>query len=119
MATRSLVVKCTTDSSEPAAQAFNVASVAAASGVAVSLWLTGDAVQFATPGRAEREQLPHAAPLAELRDMILASGTVTVCTQCALRRGLTSSDFLPEVRIAGAASFVGEVLAEGAQALVY
>lgn len=119
MTARSLVVKCTTDDSEPAAQAFNVAGIAAASGVSVSVWLTGDAVHFATPGRAEREHLPHAAPLAELRDMILASGSLTVCAQCALRRSLTESDFLPGVRIAGAAAFVAEVLVEQAQALVY
>jgi predicted peroxiredoxin len=119
MTARTLVVKCTTAAPEPAAQAFNVASVAAAAGATVSMWLTGDAVHFATPGRAEREELPHAAPLSELRDMILALGILTVCTQCALRRNLTAADLLPGVRIAGAATFVSEVLAEGAQALVY
>jgi predicted peroxiredoxin len=44
---------------------------------------------------------------------------VTVCTQCAARRDLTVADLLPGVRLAGAATFVDEVLAEGAQALVY
>jgi predicted peroxiredoxin len=119
MPARALVVKCTTVEPEPCSQAFTVAATALAAGAPVSLWLTGDATFLATPGRAESVALAHAAPLAELRDAVLADGTVTVCTQCAVRRGLGQDDLLPGVRIAGAASFVDEVLAEGAQALVY
>ncbi len=117
--TRALVVKCTTTDPEPCSQAFTVAATALASGAEVSLWLTGDATFLATPGRAEAFALPLAAPLAELRDAVLAEGTLTVCTQCAARRELTAQHLLPGVRLAGAASFVDEVLAEGAQALVY
>jgi predicted peroxiredoxin len=117
--TRSLVVKCTTTDPEPCSQAFTVAATALASGAPVSLWLTGDATLLATPGRAEAFALPLAAPLADLRDAVLAEGTLTVCTQCAARRELTSAHLLPGVRLAGAASFVDEVLADGAQALVY
>ena len=116
---RSLVVKCTTTDPEPCSQAFTVAATALAAGAEVSLWLTGDATLMAVPGRAEGFVLPHAAPLAELRDAILASGTLTVCTQCAARRGLGQADLMPGVRLAGAATFVEEALAEGAQALVY
>ncbi|MFZ2504131.1 MAG: DsrE family protein, partial [Nocardioides sp.] len=83
------------------------------------LWLTGDAAWFGTPGPAEEFELAGAAPLADLRDVVLAAGTVTVCTQCAVRRGLCPDDLLPGVRIAGAAAYVEEVLADGAQALVY
>ncbi|HYN55980.1 MAG TPA: DsrE family protein, partial [Motilibacterales bacterium] len=79
----------------------------------------GDATGMARPGQAEAFVLPLAAPLAELRNAVLAHGTLTVCTQCAARRGLTSADLLPGVRLAGAATFVEEILAEGAQALVY
>jgi predicted peroxiredoxin len=50
---------------------------------------------------------------------VLGLGTVTVCTQCATRRGLTEADLLAGVRIAGAAAFAAEVLAPDAQALVY
>jgi len=50
---------------------------------------------------------------------VLADGRLTVCIQCAARRGLDPDDFLTGVRLAGAASFVDEVLADGAQALVY
>ena len=118
---RRLVVKCTSgdDAPERCAQAFTVASVAAASGVPVSLWLTGEASWFAVPGRAEAFELPHSAPLHELRDAVLAAGTLTLCTQCAARRGLAEQDVLPGVRLAGAAVFVAEAMAEGAQALVY
>ena len=119
MPARALVVKCTTIDPEPCSQAFTVAATALASGAQVSMWLTGDATLMATPGRAEAFSLPHAAPLAELRDAILADGTLTVCTQCAARRSLTQADLVDGVRIAGAASFVDEVLTEGAQALVY
>ena len=116
-----LVVKCTSGAEAPerCSQAFTVASTAVAAGARVSLWLTGEAVWLAVPGRAEAFDLPHSAPLADLRDAVLAGGTVTVCTQCAARRDLTQDDLLPGVRIAGSASFVEEVLAEGVQALVY
>jgi predicted peroxiredoxin len=120
-APRSLVVKCTSGAEAPerCSQAFTVATTALAAGVAVSLWLTGEAVWFAVPGRAEAFDLPHSAPLAELRDAVLAGGQLTVCTQCAARRDLTPDDLLPGVRIAGSASFVDEALRDGAQALVY
>jgi predicted peroxiredoxin len=118
---RSLVVKVTAgaDAPERCAQAFTVAAVAVASGVPVSLWLTGDSSWYALPGRAETFQLPHSAPLADLRDAVLEGGTLTVCTQCAARRGITQADLIPGVRIAGAQRFVEEALADGAQALVY
>jgi predicted peroxiredoxin len=119
MSQRSLVVKCTTVDPEPCSQAFTVAATALAAGASVSLWVTGDATLLATPGRAEALALPHAAPLAELRDAVLEAGNLTVCTQCAARRGLTQADLLAGTRIAGAAAFVDEVLADGAQALVY
>jgi predicted peroxiredoxin len=116
-----LLVKVTVgeDAPERCAQAFTVSSVAVASGVPVSLWLTGEAAWFALPGKAEAFVLPHSAPLAELRDAVLAGGTLTLCTQCATRRGITEADLLPGVRLAGAAVFVAEALAESTQALVY
>jgi predicted peroxiredoxin len=120
-AARALVVKCTSGAEEPerCSQAFTVAATALAAGASVSLWLTGDAVWLAVAGRAEAFELPHSAPLADLRDAVLAAGSVTVCTQCAARRELTQDELLPGVRIAGSVSFVDEVLRENAQALVY
>ena len=108
-----------TESTERLNQALTVAATAAASGVEVSLWLTGDAAWMAVPGRAELVELPHAAPLRDLLDAVLAAGTVTVCGQCAARRGLTEADLVEGVVVRGAAAFVEEVMAEGAQALVY
>jgi predicted peroxiredoxin len=118
---RSLVVKATSglDAPERCSQAFTVAAVAAASGVPVSLWLTGEATWLALPGRAAEFELPEAAPLPDLLDSVLAAGTVTVCAQCAARRSITGADVLPGVRIAGAPVFVQETLADGTQALVY
>jgi predicted peroxiredoxin len=117
----SLVLKVTAgaDAPERCSQAFTVAATAAAAGVPTSLWLTGDSAWYALPGRAEQFTLPHAAPLSDLLAAVLSAGTVTLCTQCAARRGIGPDDVLPGVRIAGAATFVEEALAEGAQALVY
>ena len=118
---RLLVVKATAgaDAPERCSQAFTVASTAAASGVDVSFWLTGESTWFALPGRAAEFELPHAAPLPDLLDLLLSSGRVTACTQCAARRDIAPGDVLPGIRIAGAAVFVEEVTTEGAQALVY
>lgn len=119
--TRALVVKCTAGIDEPerCTQAFTVASVAIAAGADVSMWLTGEAVWLAVPGRAEAFVLPHSVPLAQLRDVIIANARLTVCTQCAARRELTEVDLINGVRIAGSASFVDEILRDGVQAVVY
>ena len=109
---RTLVVKVTAgaDAPERCSQAFTVAATAVASGVSVSLWLTGESAWFA---------LPHAAPLEDLLAAVLAAGRVTLCTQCAARRGIAPEDTIAGVRVAGAAAFVEEALADGARALVY
>src|SRR5246127_417907 len=111
---RNLVIKVTAGKDEPERcnQAFTVASTAVVSGVPVSLWLTGEAAWFSLPGRANDFSLPHAAPLADLLASVLAMGTVTICSQCAARRDITPQDVIPGVRIAGAATFVDEVVAD-------
>lgn len=118
---RSLVVKVTAGVDEPERcnQAFTVAAAAAAAGVQVSLWLTAEASWFALPGRAAELALPHSVPVSELLPRILEAGTVTLCTQCAARREIGENDVIEGVRLAGAATFVAEALADGAQALVY
>jgi len=118
---RSLVVKLTSgvEAPERLSQAFTVASTAVASGVTVSLWLTGEATWMAVPGRAEEFELPYAAELASLRDVVIAGGRLTVCTQCAARRNLTEDALVAGVAIRGAAAFVEEIMAPGARALVY
>lgn len=118
---RTLVIKSTsgTDRPEAANQALTVAAAAVAAGVDVSLWLTGESSWFGVPGRAADLVLDQAAAAEDLLAAVLEAGQVTVCTQCAARRGITPDDLVPGVRIAGAAVFVEEVLAEGAQALVY
>jgi predicted peroxiredoxin len=118
---RSLVVKATAgaDAPERCSQAFTVAAVGVASGADVSLWLTGESAWYALPGRAEEFELPEAAPLSDLLATVMSGGTVTLCTQCAARRGITQDDVIAGIRIAGAQVFVQETLAEQAQALVY
>ena len=116
-----LVVKVMAGSDDPerCAQAFTVTSTALASGAEVSLWLTGEAAWFALPGKCEEFELPHSAKLADLRDAILAGGKITLCTQCAVRRGINDGDQISGIVIAGAASFVEEILQPNVQALVY
>lgn len=96
-----------------------MAATALAAGASVSLWLTGEATWLAVPGRAETFELPHSPPLVELRDAVLAGGTLTVCTQCAARRDINEADLVAGTRIAGSASFVDEILRPDVQALVY
>ena len=88
-----LVVKLTAgdDAPERCAQAFTVASVAAASGVPVSLWLTGEASWFALPGGAllaVQDDDPRAAdgPMT-----VAQHGRACVCTET----GGTPVDQLP------------------------
>jgi predicted peroxiredoxin len=121
MPASTLVIKVTAGKDEPerSGQALNVAAAALASGVAVSLWLTGEAAWFALPGRADEVVLDHSPPFGDLLASVLAGGTVTLCTQCAARRNITQDDVIDGVRISGAATFVAEAIADGTQALVY
>lgn len=118
---RTLVVKvtCAAEAAERANQGLTVAATAAASGVPVSLWLAGEATRFALAESPADLDLRLATPAAELVGTVLALGSVTVCGQCAARRGITEADLAEGARIAGAAGFVDEVLAEQVQALVY
>lgn len=118
---RPLVIKTTSglDRPETANQAFTVAAAAVAAGAEVSLWLAGEASWFAVPGRAAELHLEHAAPVPDLLEVVLAAGTVTLCTQCAARRAIGPDDVLPGIRVAGAPAFVEEILRPDAQALMY
>lgn len=118
---RRLVVKltCGAEALERLAQGLTVAATALAGGIPTQVWLTGEATWLATPGHAETLHLAHAAPFADVRDLLLGADAVVVCTQCAARRELTAERLLPGARIAGAAGFVEQALAPGAQALVY
>ena len=118
---RSLVVKvtCGAEEAERCNQSFTVATMALTAGAEVSLWLTGEAAWFGVPGRAEEFSLPHATPLADLLSVLLEGATVTVCSQCAVRRDIGEADVIEGVRIAGAAVFDEEILRPDLPALVY
>ncbi|MEZ5185144.1 MAG: DsrE family protein [Candidatus Nanopelagicales bacterium] len=113
---RRLVVQLTTDDPEKVATALTVAMTAAIAGAQVDLWLSGPATLFAVEGRQPVVGLDHAPQPAEA---LAAVGSVTVCSQCAVRRGLTDLDLIPGARIAGATTLVEALLAEGVQALTY
>lgn len=99
--------------------ALNVAAAALASGVDVSLWLTSESSWFALPGKINEVQLPHSPGFAELLALIIQNGSVTLCTQCATRRGIQEQDLIDGITIKGSATFVEEITADGVQALVY
>lgn len=116
-----LVIKLATGiiDAERVAQAFSVASTALAAGIDVSFWLAGEAAWLALPGKAEEFSLPHSAPLHELLHTLIKTASVTLCTQCAVRRNINDGDQIPGIRIAGSATFVEEITNEATQALVY
>ena len=121
VAARNLVLKVTVGKDQPerCGQALSVAATAAASGITVSLWLTGEASWLALPGRAADIELPHSPPFPDLLANVLATGTVTLCSQCAVRRAIEPGDVIDGIRIAGAPTFVAEITAGETQALVY
>jgi len=117
----SLIIKvtCGAEAAERANQAWTVASMGIAAGAEVTVWLTGEAVWFAVPGRQPDLALPHATAVADLVETVREAGRIRVCSQCAARRDLVESDLIAGARIAGAAQFVETILAGPTQALVY
>ncbi|MCH9817118.1 MAG: DsrE family protein [Actinomycetia bacterium] len=118
---RALVVKITAGADDPerTITALNVASAAAVSGVAVSLWLSGDATWLATKTGQPELIIAGAPDWQELYDTATSISGAKVCAQCAQRRGIRSEDLRDGATIAGVASFVAEVTEPGVQALVY
>jgi predicted peroxiredoxin len=121
MTTRLLLIKitCGAEAAERANQAWTVAAMGVAAGASVSVWLTGEAVWFAVPGRQPDLELSYATPVNELIETVRLGGAITVCTQCAARRELVVEDLIQSATIQGAASFVEAALADNVQALVY
>ena len=121
MTARALLIKitCGAEAAERANQAWTVAAMGLTAGASVSVWLTGEAVWFAVPGRQPDLELPYATPVAELIEAVRLGGSITVCTQCAARRELAVQDLVESATIQGAASFVEAALADNVQALVY
>jgi predicted peroxiredoxin len=121
MTPHSLLIKitCGAEAAERANQGWTVAAMGVAAGASVSVWLTGEAVWFAVPGRQPDLELPYATPASELVETVRLGGAITVCTQCAARRELGESDLVESATIQGAASFVEAALGPNVQALVY
>jgi len=121
MTARALLIKitCGAEAAERANQAWTVAAMGLTAGASVSVWLTGEAVWFAVPGRQPDLELPYATPVAELIEAVRLGGSITVCTQCAARRELVVQDLVESATIQGAVSFVEAALTDNVQALVY
>ena len=107
------------DAPERCSQGLTVAATACLAGAEVSLWLTGEATVLALSFSGPTFTLEGATPARDLLATVLDMGTVTACTQCLQRRGIATEALLPGVRVAGATSFVEELLAPGTQALTY
>lgn len=118
---KSLVVKITHALEDPerAHIACNVAAVALASGIDVHVVLAIEGVHLARPEVTDQLVIEEAPPIGDLLDAVYAAGTVTVCTPCATRRGLTAEDFRDGTQMAGSARFVELATADSATALVY
>ena len=87
---RHLMIKitCGEEAAERANQGWTVAAMGVAAGARVTVWLTGEAVWFAVPGRQPDLALPHATPVRDLVETVRTAGQIVVCTQCAARRDL-------------------------------
>lgn len=114
--TRRLVVQLGTDEQERVATALTVAMAAAAGGAHVDLWLSGPATLLAVPGREPAYDLDLAPDLGQA---LGAVDSVSVCSQCAARRGLADDDLGHGARIAGATTLVEAVLADDTRTLTY
>jgi predicted peroxiredoxin len=113
---RRLVVHLTTDDPERVATALTVSMAAVAAGARVDLWLSGPATWLAVPGREPADDLAFAPD----RDAALeGADSVSVCSQCAARRGLTDDDLRPGAAISGATSLVEALLDPDTQAVTY
>lgn len=113
---RRLVVQITDDDPERVATALTIAMSAAASGFPVHLWLSGPASLIASRDRRPEYDVDLAPDRDEVLDAVM---TVSVCSQCAQRRGLSDDDLRDGAKIAGAASLVEMLMADGTQALTY
>lgn len=121
MSQRLLVVKAThsTDDPERAHLAANIAATGIASGLEVHLFLAVEGVRLALPGIGAAIEVPEAPPIDDLLDAVVGAGTITVCTPCATRRGLSATSFREGTRMAGSATFVELATRPEATALVY
>jgi predicted peroxiredoxin len=116
---RTFVVKLThaNDDIERVGVALTVASTAIASGVEAEVWLMHEGVHVGAPGVIEKMELPHAPPLIELWNAVVAGGKVFACTQCMMRRGLAAEGLREGVTQAGAPALVASLAEDGAQAI--
>jgi predicted peroxiredoxin len=105
--------------SEKTSIAMTISNGGLTSGLKVSIFLTGDAVEMAKKSNYELVQFQPLDPLKELvQDFIKRGGTIWACTPCVKSRGLTESDLIEGVIISGS-SVIHNLIKEGAATLSF
>ncbi|MEM7136427.1 MAG: DsrE family protein [Myxococcota bacterium] len=117
---RNLVVLITKGiESELSSVAFTIANGGMTSGLKVSVFLTGPAVDLV---RKRATDLTTVHPLDPLRDLMedfsKRGGTLWACTPCVKSRGYTEEDLIDGVTITGA-SLMHELIQGGAATLSF
>ncbi len=88
---------------ERASVGFTIANGGITAGLAVSVFLTGDAVDIARRGAADAVQMHPLEPLGGLvQDFLARGGTLWACTPCVRARGYADGDLIAGAEITGA-----------------
>lgn len=107
------------DNPDRATVSFVVASAAAASGQATTVFLSADGSWLGKKGEADKIHEDGFAPLADLMaGFVEAGGKIMVCSPCAKKRGIAPADLVDGSVIAGGAAVVA-LMAAGAQTISY
>jgi predicted peroxiredoxin len=74
-------------------------------GKQVLMWLTKDGVHVATPGLAERVEVPGAPVVADLhKEYVTSGGRFFACPVCVKNRGLEGAELVEGAEVKGAPS---------------
>jgi len=105
---------------ERSSVAWSIANTAAASDMAVTVFLVAAGVDWARRGAADVAHLnPQDPPIGEMIANFLANGgRILVCPPCAKVRGYTEEDLIEAVTIAGAPAML-QIVARGAGTLTF
>ncbi|HMB72616.1 MAG TPA: DsrE family protein [Gammaproteobacteria bacterium] len=105
---------------ERSSVAWSIANTAAASDMAVTVFLVAAGVDWARRGAADVAHLnPQDPPIGEMIANFLANGgRILVCPPCAKVRGYGEEDLIEAVTIAGAPAML-QIVARGAGTLTF
>lgn len=105
---------------ERSSVAWSIANTAAASGMAVTMFLVAAGVDWVRKGAADVARLNPLDPaMGDMLGSFLGNGgRILVCPPCAKVRGYTEDSLIEDAAIAGAPAML-EVVADGAAALTF